>query len=78
MREAKTHPEPPNGLLNTVARFEASRLNQGQPPRRRVAMEYIDNSAYEILENPEGVAYDMWDCHFHPTIILWQTEPTVP
>ena len=40
-------------LLNTVARFEVSRLNQGQPVFDRVAMEYIGNNAYEVLENPD-------------------------
>ena len=30
-------------------------------------MEYMDNNAYEILENPEGADYDMWDsCFIHP------------
>ena len=58
----ETHPEPLNVLLNTVARFEVSRLNQGQPVYGPVAMEYVDNNAYEILENPEGADYDMWDC----------------
>ena len=31
---------------------------------QRIAMEYIDNNAYDIRENPEGVDYDMWDCCF--------------
>ena len=34
----ETHPEPLNGLLNAVARFEVSRLNQGQPLYGRVAI----------------------------------------
>ena len=61
---SETHPEPFNGLLNTVARFEVSRLNHGQPLYQRVAMEYIENNAYKILENPEGADYDMRDCCF--------------
>ena len=39
------HPEPLNGLLNTVARFEVVRLNQNQPVYNRVAMECVDNKA---------------------------------
>ena len=54
----ETHPEPFNGLLNIVARFEVSRLNQGQPVFHRVAMEYEENNAYEALENPY-TDYDM-------------------
>ena len=57
-----SHPEHLNGLINTVARFEVARLNQGQPVYERVAMEYVDNNAYEIKANPEAVDYDMWDC----------------
>ena len=34
----ESHPAPLNGLLNTVARFEVSRLNQGQLVSARVAM----------------------------------------
>ena len=55
------HPEPLNGLVNTVARFEVSRLNRGQPLVYSVCMEYIDNNAYEITACPES-RYDMWDC----------------
>ena len=58
------HPEPLNGLLNTVARFEVARLNHDQPVYNRVAMEYVDNNAYEIKANPEAADYDMWDCCF--------------
>ena len=58
----ETHPEPLNGLLNTAAQFEVSGLNRGRPWFHRVAMAYIDNNAYEILENPEGADYDMWEC----------------
>ena len=50
----ENHPEPLNGLLNTVARFEVARLSQGQPFFERVAMEYVDNNAYEIKSNPES------------------------
>ena len=57
------HPNPFNGLINTVARFEVARLNQGQPLYHRVCMEYIDNNSYEITECPES-HYDMWDCCF--------------
>ena len=59
----ETHPKPLNGLLNTVTRFEVSRLNKGQPVFHRVAMEFMDNNAGEILENPD-TDYDMWDCRF--------------
>ena len=59
----ETHPEPLNGLLNTVARFEVSRLNQGQLIVNRVAMAYNDNNAYKVLENPD-TDYDTWDCCF--------------
>ena len=39
MQTGEAHPEPLNGLLNTVAKFEVSRLNQGQPLYHRVAVE---------------------------------------
>ena len=55
----ETRPEPLNGLLNTVARFEVPRLNQGQLVCDRVAMAYVDNNAYEIKAYPEAVDYDM-------------------
>ena len=44
----ESHPEPLNGLVNTVARFEVAWLNQGQPVFERVAMEYVHNNAYEM------------------------------
>ena len=44
----KTHPEPLNGLLNTVAWFEVSRLSHGQPVYGHVAMEYVDNNAMKF------------------------------
>ena len=56
-----THLEPLNGLLTTVARFEVSGLSRGQPVCHRVDMAYIDNNAYEILENPDSY-FDTWDC----------------
>ena len=59
--QGNVHPEPLNGLVNTVARFEVARLNRGQSLHHRVCMEYIDNNAYEITECPES-KYDMWDC----------------
>ena len=62
-QEVKRAQERLNGLLNTVARFEVPRLNQGQPLLHRVAVNYIDNNAYEVLENPDS-DYDMWDCCF--------------
>ena len=55
----ETYPEPLNGLLNTVARFVVSRLNNGQLVYGRVAMAYVDNKSYEIQENPESADYDM-------------------
>ena len=60
-RTHQAHPEPLNGLLNTVARFQVSRLNRGQPLFHRAATEYIDNNADDILENPDS-DYEMWDC----------------
>ena len=57
----KTHPEPLNCLVNAVANFKVSRLNQREPICIRVAMEYVDNNAYEINANPEAADYDMWD-----------------
>ena len=57
------HLEPLTGLVNTVARFEISRLNRGQPLFDRVCMEYIDNNAYGITVCPES-HYDMGDCCF--------------
>ena len=62
--KGEAHPEPLNGLLNTVARFEVSRLNQGQPVHGRVAMDQVDNNAYAIAANPEAVDYDLWVCCF--------------
>ncbi len=47
-----TYPEPLNGLVNAVARFEAARLNKGQPVLERACMEYIDNNACAIVECP--------------------------
>ena len=60
----ETYPEPLNGLLNTVARFEVSRLSQWQFVYDRVAMAYVDYNSYEIQENPESVDSDVWDCCF--------------
>ena len=57
------HPEPLNGLVNTVARFEVSRYNRGQPLYERVCIEYIDNNAYEVTSCLES-HYNMWDCCF--------------
>ena len=57
------HPEPLNGLVNTVARFEVSRYNKGQPLCDRVCMEYVDNNSYEVKSCPES-QYNMWDCCF--------------
>ena len=57
------HPEPLNGLVNTVERFEVSRFNRGQPLFDRACMEYIDNNAYDITACPESHS-DMWDCCF--------------
>ena len=54
----ETHLEPLNGLVNVVARFEVSHINRGQPAFHRVAMENMDNNAYEFLENPDS-DYDM-------------------
>ena len=56
-------PDPLNGLVNTVARFEVSRVNKGRPLFERVCMEYMDNNADEITTCPES-HYDMWDCCF--------------
>ena len=61
------HLEPLNGLVNTVARFEVSRMNRGQPLFDRVCMEYIDNNAYDITACPEP-HYDMWDCCVVPLV----------
>ena len=49
------HPEPLNGLLNAVARFEVARLNRDQLVYNRVAMEYVGNNAYETKASPEAV-----------------------
>ena len=58
----EAHPEPLNGLLNTVARFEVSRLKYGQHAFDRAAMACADNNAYETRANPEAADSDMWDC----------------
>ena len=59
-----THPEPPNGLVNTVARFAVARLNKGQPVFDRISVVYTGKkNAYEIAECPDS-EYDMWDCCF--------------
>ena len=50
-------------MVNTVARFEVSRYNRGQPLFDRVCMEYIDNHAYDITSCPES-HYTMWNCCF--------------
>ena len=59
--KGNVHPEPLNGLVNTVARFEVARLNRNQPLVDRVCMEHIDNNAYDITACPQS-HYDMWDC----------------
>ena len=73
--KSNVHSEPLNGLVNTVARFEVSRLNRDQRIYDRVCMEYIDNSAYEITACPE-FNYGMWDCCFHSAIFVWGSRPT--
>ena len=57
------HPEPLNGLVNTVARFEVSRYNKGLPLYDRACMAYVDNKSYEVKSCPES-QYNMWDCCF--------------
>ena len=61
MRTAKLIQTPLNGMLNTVAKIKVARLYHGQSVHGRVAMEYVDNNAYEIQANPEGADYDLWD-----------------
>ena len=58
----ETHPKPLNGLINTVARIEVARLNQGHPVYERVAMEYLDDNAYVIAANRKAAAYDARGC----------------
>ena len=48
------HPEPLNGLVNTVARLEVARYNKGLPLYDRVCMEYVDNKSYEVKSCPES------------------------
>ena len=61
------HPEPLNGLVNTVARFEVSWYNRGQPIFERVCMEYVDNNSYEVKSCLES-QYNMWDCTFRQLV----------
>ena len=61
--QGNVHPEPLNGLVNTVACFEVARLNRDQQVYHRVCMEYIDNNAYDTTESHES-HYDMWECCF--------------
>jgi hypothetical protein len=74
----ETHPDSRNGLINTVARFEVARLNQGQPVYARVAMEYVDNNAYDMKANPEAVDYDMWDFCFIHSCSFWKPNQQHP
>ena len=56
-----------------MARFEVARVSQGQPFYERVAMEYVDNNAYEVKANLEAVDYDMWGCCFIQSLSYGKT-----
>ena len=51
-------------FLTQLPGLKVARLLHEQLVYGRVAMEYVDNNADEIQENPVRADYDMWDCYF--------------
>ena len=64
-------------LLTPLLVFDVSRLNRNRHIFDSVSVEYIDDSAYEIIVCPESFFFNvMWDCCFIQLFHM-ENRPTI-